>query len=321
MIDNFDHIHYFCFGGGGGHGMMYIGAIEALLRKTSLNLNQIQGCIGTSAGALTAFSIVAGLTYEKTLNLALKYDHVNIAPKMDVALLVNHYGMDEGNSLMEIIVGTIEAAGMSSSITLADLYRITKRHFVCVVSNLDTRQPVYMDHVSFPDMEAKMAIRISMGLPLIFAPCRVNETFYIDGCLTANYPIDFFPVEQTLIFSILQEHETVRTWKEYGISVLQCGQDAQKKEIVRRLHEKGLQEHLFDLHKPAFDIKLTEIRRDVAVFGFYHMLLKVCPEISVALESIVLIIIVRFLKILNTREDIPLYNEVFSECEKRLLEV
>lgn len=300
--------------------MMFVGALEAILRKCNLRLDDIKGCIGTSAGALTAFWIAAGMSFEKFLELALEFDHFNVAPKMDVALLVNHYGMDEGEKLLELIESAIKSTGMSKDITFSELFRLTKRHFVCVVSNLDTQKAVYLDHSSNPDMEVKQAIRISMGLPLIFPPSILNGTYYVDGAITDNYPIDYFPIKETLIFGICPEAQTVRTWKEYGISVLECGLTSQKRNLSQRLKDLNLHAHLIDLEKPAFDVKLTEIRRDVAVFGFYYMLLIICPQISIALDTIVLDSIMRFLRILNTKEDTQSYNEAYSECEIRLLE-
>ena len=90
---------------------------------------------------------------------------------------------------------------------------------------------------------------------------------------------------------------------------------------MRRLKEQNFASHLVDLKKPPFDIKLTEIRKDMVVYGFCSTLLKIFPIIYTLLESILFITIVRFLKILSTTEDIPSYNEAYSECEKRLLEV
>lgn len=320
MLDNLEDIHYLCFGGGGGYGMMFRGALEALVRKRKFNINEIKGCIGTSAGALIAFAVASGVSYDRFLKLSLEYDHFNVAPKMDVALLVNHYGMDEGSKLMEVIEATVEAAGMAKCITFSDLYRLTNKHFVCVVSNLDTQEAVYLDHNSNPDMEVKLAIRISMGLPLIFPPYVIDETYYVDGGITNNYPIDFFPIENTLIFCIRHENKSVRTWKEYGISVIDCGLTAQKNNFIQRLKDMNMESRVIELHTPAYDIKLTEIRRDVAVYGFYCMLLKLCPETLVAIEKILLFTIMRFVKILGTIEDTPLYSEVDFECETQSLE-
>lgn len=298
--------------------MMFMGGLEAVIRKRNLDMERIKGCIGVSAGALTAFMVVAGMSYERFLALALDYDYCNVAPKMDIALLVNHYGMDEGSKLMEVIEYAIEAAGMSKNITLSDLFRLTKRQFVCVASNLDTEQAVYLEHVSNPGMEVKMAIRASMGLPFVFPPCIINEAYHVDGGMTDNYPIDFFPIDKTLVFGVSIPKNEVRGWREYGTSVLSCGLVTQKKNLGQRLKDAKLFSHFIELPAPEFDVKLTELRKDVAVFGFCHMLLTLCPEISAALHIIVLHSLMRYLKIFQNVEDAQ--SEPYSECELRLLE-
>jgi len=231
---------------------------------------------------------------------------------------VNHYGMDEGNKLMEVIEYTIEAAGMSKNITLADLFRLTKRQFVCVASNLDTEQAVYLDHVKNPNMEVKMAIRASMGLPFVFPPCIIDDAYHVDGGMTDNYPIDVFPVDKTLIFGVTIPKNEVRGWREYGTSVLSCGLVTQKKNLGQRLKQANLFSHFIELPAPEFDVKLTELRKDVAEFGFCHMLLTLCPEIASALHIIVLQSLMQYLKIFQNVEDVQ--SEPYSECELRLLE-
>ena len=319
MLKDFGEIDYLCFSGGGGYGMMFIGALEALKRTRNLDMDRIKGCIGTSAGALTAFFVATGASYERFLALALEYDHCNIAPKMDIALLVNHYGMDEGGKLMEVIENVIESAGMSKNVTFSDLFRLTKRHFISVASNLDTEQAVYLDHVSNPNMEVKLAIRASMGLPLVYPPCVIGETFYVDGALTEQYPVDFFPLEKTLVLGVNIPKIKVAAWREYAIAVMSCGITSQKNKFVKRLHAMNLISHFIDLPAPPFDLKLTEIRKDVASFGFYHMLLVLCPEISIALHTIVLYTIMSYLKLFQNLDETQTCG-TYSECELRLLE-
>tara|TARA_B100000787_G_C16197409_1_gene301970 strand:- start:4983 stop:5975 length:993 start_codon:yes stop_codon:yes gene_type:complete len=319
MLEDFGAINYLCFSGGGGYGLMFVGGLEAVIRKRNLNMNLIKGCIGTSAGALTAFWVASGMSYERFLEVALEYDYCNLAPKVDLALLVNHYGMDEGAKLMEVIEVVIEAAGMSKNITFSDLFRLTKRHFVCVASNMDTAQAVYLDHLSHPSMEIKLAIRASMGLPLVFPPRAIDGVYHVDGAITDNFPIDFFPIEHTLIFGVTVPQSRMCGWREYGISVLSCGIVAQKKSLIRRLNAISFHSHFIDLPVPAFDVKLTEIRKDVAVFGFYHMLLTLCPEISSALNIIVLHSLMIYLRMFRGVEDALSSYEPYSECESRLL--
>ena len=77
--------------------------------------------------------------------------------------------------------------------------------------------------------------------------------------------------------------------------------------------------HFIDLPPPPFDLKLTEIRKDVASFGFCHMLSVLCPEISIALQMIVLHSIMSYLKLFQTLDETQAC-ETYSECELRLLE-
>ena len=51
-----------CFSGGGTKGLVFVGAIKALVEKNVIDLSKINKYIGTSAGSIIALLLLIGYT-------------------------------------------------------------------------------------------------------------------------------------------------------------------------------------------------------------------------------------------------------------------
>jgi len=58
---------------------------------------------------------------------------------------------------------------------------------------------VYFNHREFPDMTIRDALRISMSIPIMFEPVRVDDHVYVDGGLADNFPLYVFDSEDDVI--------------------------------------------------------------------------------------------------------------------------
>jgi len=61
-----------------------------------------------------------------------------------------------------------------------------------VGSNLSTGRYEVFSHETYPLMDVKLAIRISMAIPYYFTSVKFNDCIWVDGGLVNNYPIHVF---------------------------------------------------------------------------------------------------------------------------------
>ena len=99
-IFNFEkEIDTLCFSGGGTKGLVFIGALKALIQKNVINLDKIKKFIGTSAGALIAFLLCIGYTNHEIEEFVLNFDFKKLEPDVDCDNLFCNYGLDDGEKL------------------------------------------------------------------------------------------------------------------------------------------------------------------------------------------------------------------------------
>lgn len=193
-----EDIHYIVFGGGGIRGVAFASALEELFNLLHFDpVERLHGCAGTSAGALYAAALIAGIPVARIRQIA---ESTNISDLINaqVTTLVAHWGLDCGNGLVDYLD---EHLG-GQSITFAQLYRQTGKDLVVVVTNMNSAQVEYWSHRNQPDMPVAVGVATSMALPPVFAPRVIDGICYVDGGLMDNYPHHLFPRTQTLGFRV-----------------------------------------------------------------------------------------------------------------------
>lgn len=305
-------IEYLCFSGSAAAGLLYIGALRAIAREASAGgagddlRARVRGCAGTSSGALMALCVCCGVS-DAAFDLFLrKFDGVNVAPQLDVAMLFNRYGLDDGSLLRRMVGELMISAGIAASSTFADLHRLTGKELVVVASNLETRTYECFSHVRTPHMLVVEGVFMSMCMPLVFtpvlapngigapppvptppigagaAPPRGELAFYSDGALTCNTPVDVFPMEKTLVFvTVNQDRFSAESgnWKDYVMAVVGCGVFAQQLQLRLRMRERGLSRHLLEMQAPP-DLSPTVISRALVDLGECEVLRRISPRLA-----------------------------------------
>ena len=122
--------------------------------------------------------------------------HETAAPSLDVQMLFDSYGLDDGEVLLEIIDAQLEALGLSRATTFASLHRLTKKDFCVCATNMHTRTPVYFSRETSPQLPLREALFMSMCVPFIFRPRRFRGDLHADGGMSANVPFGAFPGER-----------------------------------------------------------------------------------------------------------------------------
>lgn len=194
-------LKYLVFSGGGIRGLAFLGAVRACQENMI-----IEGCAGTSAGAILSLLVVLGFSYADML---YELEH-NVC----LSGLVNYnwmqvltsYGFDKGEKLEKELERLLIVKKFDPNITLRELFYKTHKLFSVVATNIDTQKSVIFDHIHFPELSVVKAVRMSAALPGIFCPIKYQNKVYVDGSISNHFPINIFPEDQQIGF-LLEKKE------------------------------------------------------------------------------------------------------------------
>jgi len=208
--------------GGGIKGFAVLGAIKCLYENNLLN--KIVKYAGTSIGGLLCGLLYIGYTPNELYHFFLKLDFIKLH-KSQFNNLIETYGLDDGNRLLTMIIKLLNAKGYHSDITFEELYiKINKKIYITGTCLNDTTAH-YFSVDTTPEMPFKIALRITMSLPIYFSPIEYNGKLYIDGGCVDNYPITLFKSEIHNVLGIYAQnnsiyHEKILNFEDYLESII-----------------------------------------------------------------------------------------------------
>ena len=193
------------FTGGGLKGWAYIGTIRALKEFPFLK-KDIEQVIGVSVGSLFGLCYILDISWEFLLDYFMEF---NIKEYIDIDinnLLVNQ-SLLEGSKFIEIlkeIIGT----KINCQVTFKELFYFTDIKFTVNALNISDSKLEYFNYHLTPDIKIIDAIRASCNLPIIFPPYRIGKSFYYDGGICNNCPVDLVDELCTIAFDVSHLYET-----------------------------------------------------------------------------------------------------------------
>ncbi|MGB2977688.1 MAG: patatin-like phospholipase family protein [Propionicimonas sp.] len=194
------------FEGGGAKGYAYIGAIQAL-EKVGIYPAQIRRVAGTSVGSILAMFAALGASSAEMAQLV----------PTDLQRLV----MDGGGGRVGSMMRTAVTRGMhpgqrsyaflgeilrdftgSADVTFRQLLERSGRELCVPVTNVTRMMTDYCHPKTTPNMPVRVAVRMSMSLPVLLQPVLLQRTaaakdvelaeVYVDGGLLCNNPSHAF---------------------------------------------------------------------------------------------------------------------------------
>eukprot|EP01103_Thecamoeba_quadrilineata_P003483 TRINITY_DN13251_c0_g1_i1.p1 TRINITY_DN13251_c0_g1~~TRINITY_DN13251_c0_g1_i1.p1 ORF type:complete len:468 (-),score=67.82 TRINITY_DN13251_c0_g1_i1:163-1518(-) len=206
--------------GSGVRGIAYGGALQ-VLEELGVT-KQLMNVAGSSAGAMTALGLAMGCS--ATIATETLID-TNFRKFMDGSntQFMSTYSFYNGEALSHFIKNQIdrtlsrllpdeELVGTKSqreNLTFLDHSKLVEKYphlfknLSVIGTNLTTQKPQVFNAQYSPDFPIWKAVRISMGIPFIFAPINVNGDLYVDGGVAYKYPFDLYDVDGT------PNHETL----------------------------------------------------------------------------------------------------------------
>ena len=215
------------FSGAGIRIYSFLGFIKALNEFEMLP--NIKSVIGTSSGSLIATLCVLDFKYNEIEEIVLKINTSNLKNinTENIMSFFNDYGVDDGSNFSRIIKIIFQHKYNNENITFKELYEKTQKHLIITSTCVNTMEIEYFDHEKMPDVPVVKALLMSIAIPLIFKPVKLNEKFYVDGGLIKHYPIDYFKdyKEKTLgilVVNKLNSFNEINNIKDYIYNVMTC---------------------------------------------------------------------------------------------------
>lgn len=201
------------FEGGGIRGLAYAGALIELENRNLLD--SIERVAGTSAGAIAATLYSVGYQPKEILDLIYDLKIKSFADGRWIFIggtrrLVRNFGWYRGDKFHKWIGELIKAKTGKENFTFQELHTLSRenvkfKQLYLTGTNLSQQKTEILCHETYPAMEVRTAVRISMSIPYYFQAVVIDESgkvcskndlgkgkVMVDGGITANYPIHIF---------------------------------------------------------------------------------------------------------------------------------
>lgn len=185
-------IKHIVISGGAYKGLYEIGALKYLSQKGFYNIDNITSIHGTSIGGLIGALLCLKMDWDTLDNYIINrpwYKIANVSPMMmfDILPKKGLLGIEFFKSAFEPV---LKSKHMDNEITLADFFERTNIDLNLYTIELNTFSLINISHKTHPDLPLVNAIHMTCCLPYIFQPVWYNNSYYIDGGLINNYPIE-----------------------------------------------------------------------------------------------------------------------------------
>ena len=194
------------FEGGGAKGMAYLGALQ-VLEEVGVYPNHVRRIAGTSSGSFFAAMLAVGVRSDQLTELLFETDLVTILKdarfgRISAAWnLFTTYGFHPGFKLLRFLGDRLEERTGSPDVTFRQVLDRCGRELCVPITNITRMCAEYCHPKTTPDMPVRLAVAMSMSLPVLMRPYRLvrrvdeelEETdLYTDGGILCNFPLHVF---------------------------------------------------------------------------------------------------------------------------------
>jgi predicted acylesterase/phospholipase RssA len=233
--------------GGGYMGLSALGALSELQKEKFYDISNIQSIYATSIGAFIGVMLCLKIDWDIMLDYIKDrpwHKIVTFTPNM-ILETITKKGIFDISFFRESMRNLLLVADFTIDLTLEELYTHSNIELHICATKLNTMELVEFTGKTHPTMKIIDAIYASSTLPFIFQPLWYENSYYLDGGLVNNYPLDLCIENGGNVDDILGIH--------YNIMIKDkvLGQDAHLLEYSWFLYKK-----LFRKLRKVNDIKL-----------------------------------------------------------------
>ena len=173
-----DYFENFIFQGGGIRGIAFGGSIK--YAEDHGLMKNIKRFAGSSAGAIVAAGLAVGYTGDEISKVLhqtnfedFKDDSFGVI--FDIWRFINEYGVYKGDKFLDWIGNILFQKTGNADITFKEIYDRYGKELVVTGTNVNRSTTRYFHWKKDPNMPVKIAIRISMSIPILFKTIKLME--------------------------------------------------------------------------------------------------------------------------------------------------
>ena len=257
------------FGGGGVRGICFIGVLKYLseLKDSGVLRMDIKEVCGVSVGTIFGLFYVLGFTVEEMEREIIEKDLEKLR-RISFMNFWGNWGLDTGENIVawmeSLLLRKLEC---TRNMTFREMYARVPIKFNVLAGNLNRYAFEEFNHDKTPDFPVLDAIRMSIGIPIVFTKKKYNGDTILDGGIICSYPIDLYKdrIDTTLGFknvTLGEENESVyneiNSIESFLYNLFSCFMVQRDKRIIMG---QDFEKHTVKLHAKFDDIlkfKLTK---------------------------------------------------------------
>ena len=167
-------------------GILILGSLQ-LLQDQHL-INNVSNFIGTSSGSMICYLLCIGYTPIEILVFMCTNNLLSKMQTFNMVDLIQGNGATSFHPIHEAIEKmTIDKIGYLP--TIKNIKENFGKNLIIVTHNISEDKTEYISVDNYPDIPCLVAIRMSANIPLIFDHYKYGSSFYIDGGISDNFPI------------------------------------------------------------------------------------------------------------------------------------
>lgn len=178
--------------GGGVRGCGYA-RLWAVLEREGI-APAITRVAGVSAGSIVAALIGLGFSGDEIEAIVRDMRFGDFADNSwgvvrDFYRLLSRFGWNRGEVFLSWFGDLIAQKHGKADLTLAEAYALTGIELRVHATCLETQKARVFEHVKDPDLPVRLAVRMSISIPVFFTAVVYEGQTYVDGGVVDNYPI------------------------------------------------------------------------------------------------------------------------------------
>lgn len=177
-----------CIAGACNRGIAYVGCFKVLEELEMLDLKKVAL---VSIGSFVGTCLVVGYSADELFKELTEKD-IN---ELKDFCLPEYVALLKGNNIRNWIYGVLSKK-IDPYITFKDLYEKTKIETIIVATCIHSGSEelpegiTYFSHINTPEVKLLDAICSSIAFPFVFPPVCINGSYFIDGGVLDNFPME-----------------------------------------------------------------------------------------------------------------------------------
>lgn len=182
-----DLIDTLVISGGGVKGIVFIGAFKYLEELDNVKID-IKRIYAVSVGSIIGLLYAIGYTSKEMEDEIFRMDTKSLQ-SIRLKTFIKNYGLDSGKKIMKWLEELVEKKGYNKTLTFKQLLKLRGVDLNICSTNLNKYNSVYFNNDTSPNLRIIRAIRMSIGIPLVFSSVKYKGEIYVDGGVINSYPI------------------------------------------------------------------------------------------------------------------------------------